>query len=687
MSNQLLQRLKTIRKTGGRKMITRNIGKNTLGDNNKMKVHLKTYNRSTHNLSTIFRNTQSVGTLVPFISIPMCKDDTFKIKLTPNVLTHPTVGPLFGSFKLQNDMFFCPIRLYNSWLHNNKNKIGLNMSQIKLPKITLTAYSQYATDTKIDNPLMPSSLLTYLGISNVGQVNGSDPFTERNFNAVPLLAYYDIFKNYYANKQEDNFYIRNFKNIVTKVTGLSKLENGQQSELWNELTGDKFTTIRSMSVDTYLMITVDEDIPKARFEANCEIYCAFRNERGASNLYTFKWIPLTTYADHVGYNEVTKSYKYKITRVNSGRTSINIMGVRVQIGRNTAQVLDDLDTIREDILATPGNRNWIFQNREGQDDEIPFMNFLMNQKSNNKNGGGFLFSPEWGLVTKTYQSDLCQNWINTEWLDGDDGINQITAVAVEDGKFTIDALNLANKVYNYLNRIAVSDGSYRSWLETTWTGSYTERTETPIYCGGSSAEIIFQEVISTSAATDEPLGTLAGRGMDSNHKGGYITVRATEPGYLIGITSITPRLDYTQGNQWDVNLDSIDDLHKPALDGIGFQDLSAELLHGGTTQINTINDTVSQKFIGKQPAWIDYMTNINRAYGNFRTNENFMILSRQYELDYNTKNIKDLTTYIDPELYNGIFADQSFDAQNFWVQIGVEIEARRLMSAKIIPNL
>nr|DAF24302.1 MAG TPA: Major capsid protein [Microviridae sp.] len=129
-------------------MITRNIGKNTLGDNNKMKVHLKTYNRSTHNLSTVFRNTQSVGTLVPFISIPMCKDDTFKIRLTPNVLTHPTVGPLFGSFKLQNDIFFCPFRLYNSWLHNNKNKIGLNMSQIKLPKVTLTAYTQYATDIK-----------------------------------------------------------------------------------------------------------------------------------------------------------------------------------------------------------------------------------------------------------------------------------------------------------------------------------------------------------------------------------------------------------------------------------------------------------------------------------------------------------------------------------------------------------
>ena len=81
------------------------------------------------------------------------------------------------------------------------------------------------------------------------------------------------------------------------------------------------------------------------------------------------------------------------------------------------------------------------------------------------------------------------------------------------------------------------------------------------------------------------------------------------------------------------------------------------------------------------------MDQLHDKYGNFTTNENFMILSRQYEYDQETEGIKDLTTYIDPSLYNGIFADQSFNAQNFWVQIGVEIEARRVMSAKIIPNL
>jgi len=52
-----------------------------------------------------------------------------------------------------------------------------------------------------------------------------------------------------------------------------------------------------------------------------------------------------------------------------------------------------------------------------------------------------------------------------------------------------------------------------------------------------------------------------------------------------------------------------------------------------------------------------------------------------------TIGIKDLTTYIDPSKFNNIFADTQLDAQNFWTQIGVNITARRKMSAKIIPNL
>ena len=68
-----------------------------------------------------------------------------------------------------------------------------------------------------------------------------------------------------------------------------------------------------------------------------------------------------------------------------------------------------------------------------------------------------------------------------------------------------------------------------------------ERCETPTFEGGTSQEIVFQEVVSNSATEDEPLGTLAGRGVNAGkQKGGRIKVRATEPGYIMCITSITP---------------------------------------------------------------------------------------------------------------------------------------------------
>ena len=40
----------------------------------------------------------------------------------------------------------------------------------------------------------------------------------------------------------------------------------------------------------------------------------------------------------------------------------------------------------------------------------------------------------------------------------------------------------------------------------------------------------------------------------------------------MGIASITPLVDYSQGNDWDNWLETMDDLHKPQLDGIRYRD-------------------------------------------------------------------------------------------------------------------
>ena len=90
-----------------------------------------------------------------------------------------------------------------------------------------------------------------------------------------------------------------------------------------------------------------------------------------------------------------------------------------------------------------------------------------------------------------------------------------------------------------------------------------------------STIIDFEAVVSNSASTasgvEEPLGSLAGRGYNGQKKGGRIKIKVNEPCYIMGIASITPLVDYSQGNDWDNWLETMDDLHKPQLDGIGYE--------------------------------------------------------------------------------------------------------------------
>ena len=130
------------------------------------------------------------------------------------------------------------------------------------------------------------------------------------------------------------------------------------------------------------------------------------------------------------------------------------------------------------------------------------------------------------------------------------------------------------KVYKLLNRVAVSGGTYDDWLNAVYTKERIKGVESPMYHGSLIKELAFQEVISNADTTDNPLGTLAGRGrLTQKHKGGKMVVKVEEPSYIMGIFSLTPRIDYSQGNKWDMLLETLDDLHKPQLDAIGFQDL------------------------------------------------------------------------------------------------------------------
>jgi hypothetical protein len=639
--------------------IQKNIGKNTIGDNNKMSVSLHDYNMSTHDLSTIVRNTQSPGTLVPNLCLVAQKGDTFDIDIDSNVLTHPTTGPLFGSFKLEHHIYTGPVRLYNSWLHNNRTKIGLNMEQVKLPQIKVNIRTLSDTPSNEEKQWIqvnPSCLLAYLGIRGYANTPKSGEKTVSK-NALPILTYFDIFKNYYANTQEENFYMIGGSPVIkAQINGENIPNNDDIPSALGEITSSSAIILSPKTL-------TKEEI---RFRVKTSV-------QAREQILT---------VDNLGDWDATGSdIRIETTKVmNTWYITAIYSTKRTSLEKYP---LENLDKIRDKILLTPGDTVFDISNESMS--VAPFTNFAKRTKEGNLN----TINPQYGLCLKTYNSDLYQNWINTEWIEGVTGINEASAVDVADGKLSMDALNLAQKVYNFLNRIAVSGGTYRDWLETVYTGgNYMERCETPMFEGGVSQEIVFQEVISNSSSQDEPLGTLAGRGVTTGRqKGGHIRIKVTEPCYIMCICSITPRIDYGQGNTWDTYLETMNDWHKPALDGIGYQDsLNGE--RAWWTDYLSDGPLLAKTAAGKTVAWINYMTNVNRTFGNFAPEmpESFMVLNRNYSMD-NKGQIEDLTTYIDPVKFNYIFADTNLDAMNFWVQTKFDIKVRRLISAKQIPNL
>jgi hypothetical protein len=663
------------------------IGGDRLGSGNKEAVSLKNYSRSTHDLGYIWRSSMSSGTLVPFMSEVALPGDSFDIDLDVDVKTLPTVGPLFGSYKVQLDVFQCPVRLYQGKLHMNMLNIGMDMSQILLPQIEM--FSNYDEDKGDNQQINSSSIYSYLNMRGIGRFG--DDYAKRYFNAIPLLGYWDIYKNYFANKMEERGY----------VIHASEWENG-----WDTYSAEyNGQDVKDNDVDFNTTVFDGTDfVLVGKWQAN-DI-----GQYGTPNLDLIRLtqdgvaFPITTLYSNVTYVEIEPEGNIEITCtgwLGTVSTTVNIE-FQDQTIENTTPViegrpqltefpLDNIDDMRMDILeAVRDTTAFEIVNTTA----APYGLGLGWNGTNPWDAGEtnyYKTASQEGLGVKTYQSDLFNNWISTEWIDGTNGINEVTAVSTAGNEFTIDSLNLANKVYNMLNRIAISGGSYDDWLDAVYTHERSKSCENPMYLGSLIKELGFEEVVSVAdtevGGEEQPLGTLAGRGrLTGKNKGGKIKVKIDEPSYIIGLVSLTPRIDYSQGNKWDTNLKTMNDLHKPALDEIGYQDLITDQMAWFDTTTNT-SGTVTYSTAGKQPAWINYMTNVNQTRGNFaeKNQEMFMTLNRRYE--QGLTGIQDLTTYVDPSKYNNIFAQTSLDSQNFWVQISNKITARRKMSAKVIPNL
>lgn len=676
------------------------LGGDRLRSENKMEVYLPNFGRSSHNVGKIIRTSQACGTIVPYWCQIGLDGTTFYIDITTKVKTLPTTGPVFGSFKHQIDVFVIPIRLYIAALHNNALGVGLKMNKVLLPQFQVyTANTSiYENDTN-RGQVNPSSLLSYLGIKGFGHSKVNQYL--RRFPAMFNLAYWDTVKNYYANKQEEKAYVikgidhiwktlsvgsgvswsktwTENRSVPYKITPSEKLpkfiklefEENISPEVVNEiqfLTNDPNTTLTTNKLtklgDSFVFERTDPEALGLRTPAN---------PKKATNIYVYKVkkeIQIAYNQGLGGENHITMPDNQKI--------------------KLTPFPLKNIDDERTSILAAPSSSAYIMDNNKMPYGAATKTIDLPNHDRSKIYHSSNAWYSQAGLAVKTYLSDRFNNWLNTEWIDGTTGgINSITAVDVSEGKLTMDALILQKKIFNMLNRVAITDGTYQAWREATYGIRSATLPESPIFCGGMQSEIAFDEIVSNSATDEEPLGTLAGRGVATMYKSGRgLKIKCTEPSMIMALGSITPRIDYSQGNKWWTRLQTMDDFHKPTLDAIGFQELIAEEAAAWSTE-TTENYKHKYQSLGKQPSWIEYTTDVNETYGEFAAGMPlaYMCLNRVYE-EKADGTIDNASTYIDPTIYNNIFAESRLSSQNFWVQVAFDVTARRVMSAKQIPNL
>lgn len=676
------------------------LGGDRLRSESKMEVYLPNFGRSSHNIGKIIRTSQACGTIVPYWCQIGLDGTTFYIDITTKVKTLPTTGPVFGSFKHQIDVFVIPIRLYIAALHNNALGVGLNMSKVLLPQyeVYTANTSIYKNDTN-RGQVNPSSLISYLGIKGFGHSTVNQYL--RRFPAMFNLAYWDIFKNYYANKQEENAYVITGINHIWKKISIG--DGVAWLKTWNDNLSAAYKIEPTEAKPKYIRLDFEENISPEEVN-EIEFLTNNPNTTAISNSLTKlgdTFIFERTDPEAPGIKEpdnprkATKVYVYKVKKAITIAYNNNAAGENLitmpdnQKIKLTLFPLKNIDDTRTEILAAKSTSAYILSNAR-----MPYAAAIAPIELPNYNRTKLYFSSKaWfsqaGLAVKTYLSDRFNNWLNTEWIDGTTGgINAITAVDVTDGKLTMDALILQKKIFNMLNRVAITDGTYQAWREATYGIRSATLPESPIFCGGMQSEIAFDEIVSNSATDEEPLGTLAGRGVATMYKSGRgLKIKCTEPSMIMALGSITPRIDYSQGNKWWTRLQNMDDFHKPTLDAIGFQELITEEAAAWNTEL-TENYECKYQSLGKQPSWIEYTTDVNETYGEFAAGMPlaFMCLNRVYE-ENSDHSISNASTYIDPTIYNNIFAESRLSSQNFWVQVAFDVTARRVMSAKQIPNL
>lgn len=518
-----------------------------------------------HDQSHYYRDTFAVGPLVPILVEPVNAGDDRYLDFNTLVNTQALLSPLYGSYKLKIEVFFAGISLYcpKLWRNGNMKMSATGKLDVNFP--TFPSKPVSGATTRVD----ASSLFAHLGYPP--EYNMAD---RHSHNAIPLLMYWDIFRHYYANRQEEKFPVfggYSANGAATTWVSLSSLD------------------------DAFLNLPVD----------------------GGS------------------------------------------------------------------IMPFPGAVQSYNQSMQ----------------------------PMGGYALRTYMPDMMNVILNSDFYEKNVASVQVSTAG---DTFQIDQFVTAKKLWNSMNKDALSNGTFRDWVRIHFGVTPKIMDDMPTFLGATTTDIVFEDIRATTSANlgDDNMQYLGDKGSSGL---GYAGSRrfhfvADRPGYIMVLASIVPSVDYFQRLERWTHHTRLTDMFDPDFNGIGLQDVLVSDLCAAQYpnywsnkefQDNLLSQQVPYVFsVGKQPAFIEYMSAVNRVRGTFCTTEKSWVLARDFLKPLNFQEALALeqakkgpvdnvitSAYIDPAVWNQPFAVQSPSAQNFLVQFHITNRVRSTVLKRIMPHL
>ena len=293
-----------------------------------------------------------------------------------------------------------------------------------------------------------------------------------------------------------------------------------------------------------------------------------------------------------------------------------------------------------------------------------------------------------GLSFCTPMSDINTTWISdteyADWL-----AKAIVPVASNQVKY--EDIITASSLYRRAAKLALGDGTFDDFYAAVNGVRADNRSTVPQYVGGFSRNLDFQQIRSTAETSEANLGSYAGY-MSEATGGHLVNFFTREPGYLITIMTLYPEFTYGGGIESYLFKTRPEDFYSPDFSNIGYQPRMLNEVQafsyvdypdGSLIGTPVYNSLVRTSVVGYQPAWTEYTTAVNRSYGD---------LGPGGEKDYWTLHAPYVYggfsfEYIDPSDYFYIFATNDLSVDNYFIQVGFNIKARRSIPKRLMPTL